>query len=152
MKLNELTQIAEVISGIAVVITLVLLIFEIRDNTEATISANTQETLRASRDAALELATTPALASIIEKGRTNQELTPEESLRLASWVRAMLRNYEAIYLLYQSGELDESLLEVYESRMAGFMGTNPLSREQLQGRGYSEAFRDWALSVDSRLN
>ena len=93
MKLNELTQIAEVISGIAVVITLVLLIFEIRDNTEATISANTQETLRASRDAALELATTPALASIIEKGRTNQELTPEESLRLASWVRAMLRNY-----------------------------------------------------------
>lgn len=42
MKLIEHAQIAEVISGVAIVVTIILLIFEIHANTNATLAANRQ--------------------------------------------------------------------------------------------------------------
>ncbi|MEQ8313002.1 MAG: hypothetical protein RL839_14420 [Gammaproteobacteria bacterium] len=106
MKLEELNHWLVLVANFGVIIGIVFLAFEIRQNTEAmysqtraTVFAGAQEELWKNMeypDVTLNFTT------------TDKQLTPEEKIRLDAWLTASMRAREYAWLEYQSGNLSEA--------------------------------------------
>ena len=64
MNLQKAALVAEIVGSIAVVITLVVLIFEVRGNTDAILAGNRQSVAARTGDFALTVAGNPELAAV----------------------------------------------------------------------------------------
>jgi hypothetical protein len=140
MRLSDWSSVAEIISGIAVVVTLIVLIVEIRDNTELLRVSAYNENL----DSLNEFG---ALVSRdADTARIWQALLSEETAnldeidrrRLTDWLFILFRNYEKAYFSEQSGLIGEeewarfntNICSFFElSQSAGIDFTIPLTRE-----------------------
>ena len=102
-KLSDWSSIAEIVSSIAVVVTLVVLIFEVRGNTDALHATNRQSIAARTEAIALANATSPDLAEILADGPKSDA----QGFRLAGYFTALLRNVEEAYLQSRDGLLPE---------------------------------------------
>jgi len=147
MKLEKYALIAEVVSAIAVVITLIFVIVEIRANTAATLASNRQSLAGRTEQFLATNSTSPELAALVVKVRRDEELTAEERYQYGNYLGHALRLAEEGYLLY----LDDALSNEYwqtrarntiDSRMYG-----ELSRElyyEWSGLGwFTPQFTEW---------
>jgi len=105
LKLSDWASIADVIAGVAVVISLAILIAEVRGNTEAVIATNRQSTASRVEQIALTVATDPVLAELLNS--EPNELDSADSTRVAAFYVAILRSTEETFLQYSEGRLDE---------------------------------------------
>lgn len=91
MKLEKWALIAEIIGAAAIVISLVYLIIEVRENTDAVNASNRQSTAARAQELALASATDPFLRRI--QVYPNVELTdlaPEDAVGLNAFIAAHL--------------------------------------------------------------
>jgi len=143
MKLSDWASIAEIVGGFAIVITLIVLIFEVRANTDATEAATRQSIAARTEAIALAAATAPSLARAIENPNGIERGT-QEYRQLGLFHTALLRHTEEAYLQWQDGRLDEG----YFSRraVAAFSGMDSeLFRarfDQVRER-YDPGYVDW---------
>lgn len=114
-KLSDWASISEIIASIAVVISLVVLIFEVRGNTEALQSTNRQSIAARTEAIALSMSENPELARMLAEGPSNDA----ESLQLVGYATAVLRNAEEAYLQYREGRLPEGY---FRRRALGAIG------------------------------
>ena len=121
MKLSDYAQVAEIASGIGVVVTLIFLVVEIRNNTEATkaatydsISADLAEfQLRlADNDPSIEITT--ALAS---NNGSLDSLSSEQLERYTFIMSALFKHYERAFIQWQYGNLDDEAWERLEAQI-----------------------------------
>jgi hypothetical protein len=103
LKLSDWASIAEIASSVAVVVTLVVLILEVRGNTDAIQASNRQSIAARTEAMALANATSPDLAEILASGPQNVA----QQIRLAGYFTAILRNAEEAYLQFREGRLPE---------------------------------------------
>jgi hypothetical protein len=111
MKLEKWALVAEIVGAAAIVISLVYLIIEVRENTDAVNASNRQSTAARAQELALASATDPFLRRI--QTDSNVELTdlaPEDAVGLNAFIAAHLRNAEEAYWQYRDGRLDESYM------------------------------------------
>jgi hypothetical protein len=132
MKLEKLSSLIEALSSIAVVITLIVLIVEIRQNTEALNAQSRQALLVSAQNELLASVDHPdALIAIGKPG----DLTPEEIVMLDSWLQASIRSREFAWLQYQSGLIDQ---EQWDTELSVIRGLTAQPRIRLwwteQGR------------------
>jgi len=106
MKLEKWAFIAEITSGLAVVVTLVFLVMELRDNTEELRVASRQSLASRAETYLLLRANTPELAEIMAKTIDGQEISPAERWMYQGYIAAILRNAEEAFLLAQEGRVD----------------------------------------------
>jgi hypothetical protein len=152
VSLNELADIGEFIGGIAVVVTLIYLALQIRQNTNAVLS-NTQQSLFDNwadlSNRILEHPSVP-LPQLMLKARDNrEELDSEETLRFESLATRIFGMYETTFYHQQQGLLDEKFWRVYDSYY----------RDNLVGEGFQEFWRshrswfheDFRKYVDSEV-
>ena len=107
MKLENYAHLAEIISGIAVVITLIFLIIGIRENTEVTRAASYQSLNQSMSDFGMSLIQDKELASMMQlyfEGQSGQ-LTIEQKFRLRVMLASIWRTYETAYFANQYGTL-----------------------------------------------
>jgi hypothetical protein len=100
MKLSELAAIGEVVGGIAVLITLLYLAYQLRQTAVIDRTAGNRELLSRCRDW-VELATTnPGLAEVLRKALSDWgSATPEEKERANGWMlSAALQGETALYM------------------------------------------------------
>ena len=98
----------EIISALAVIATLVILIFEIRGNTNA-VEANTMHNVaEVSTLSYLQLATSTDLVRAFTKMDAGEELTPIEDRQLYFAMRGYWRHAENQYFQYKAGTLNDS--------------------------------------------
>ena len=106
-KLSNLASIAEIVSGIAVVITLIFLILGIRENTEITRAAAFDRNISSVNEilvpVILDEEFSPLFQSYLE-GRT-QELSSTEWFRVREIIRSLFRSYESAYHANQYGNI-----------------------------------------------
>lgn len=108
MSLEDLGNIGEFIGSMAVLVTLIYLALQIRQNTAAT-KVQIRQAIADSQSANINLrATDERLPTIIAKVNSSQELTPEEEQRLYFHLDATLRQFENFYSHFKSGVLDQS--------------------------------------------
>ena len=113
MKLEKYALTAEIISGFAIVVTLIILIFEVRGNTDAlraqTINAQYENELQR-RDTVVR--NDGGIADIIVKSFGEEDLTGVERFRLARYYTNLLESFEWQFGEVQAGRLPEDRLNV----------------------------------------
>jgi hypothetical protein len=117
MNLEKCAHIAEIVSGTAIVVTLVILIAQVRDNTEAVRSQTAQATFALSFEGNTFLSGEEGRA--YEKfTREGREAVSDEEYSVASRaVRAVLTSYDNYYYQYRHGNLDNEVFLAYERRL-----------------------------------
>jgi hypothetical protein len=103
-KLQEYALIAEIVSAVAVIVTLLFVGFELRRNTNAFYAQSRQAVLESSQEELFEWTRNPDIHnSVIKQGI----LTPEEQTKINFFLLALLRVREYSWLQYQDGIIDQ---------------------------------------------
>jgi len=101
---SKLADISEIVSSIAIVVTLIYLTVEVQQNTNALLAQSRETVLATAQQALGYQIDNPEIAlSIIKR----EPLTPEEMIRLNAWYVGIMRTREYIWAQYQSGIIDE---------------------------------------------
>jgi hypothetical protein len=115
-KLADWASVAEIIASIAVVLSLIYVATEVRQNTRAIEGAAFQELLHAAMPSLLTIAGDSALAEIIVRGEVDHTtLSSGEMVRFRSLVRVYWKNFENAFLQRQRRLLGDDEWEGYVS-------------------------------------
>ncbi len=110
--LQKWAAIAEIISSVAVLATLVFLVFELRQNTDA-IRANTYQEMNAviSDVNAVFLANPEVSVFIARTASGDGDLDPHDGIRLRAFISQQYRHADNIYFQYQIGTISRRQME-----------------------------------------
>ncbi len=126
IKLNELSQIAEIIAAVAVVMSLIYVGKEVQSNTAAVRGAAMQAVATTDADALLTLAADETLSEIVRLGYQDpSQLTPTGAFRFHAFMTQFWLNFQNIYQQSELGLIDQSVWRSYVSvicRMAARPG------------------------------
>ena len=117
MKLEKAALVAEIISGVAIVVTLIVLVIEVRDNTDAMRAATRESLAERVERITMQVATDADFSEILARGTAFAsteplgELTLAETVQLRAFISALLRNSEEAYFQMMEGRLDEPYFE-----------------------------------------
>ncbi len=121
MDWDAIGAISEIIGAIAIVITLIYLAVQIRQNTASVRAAGYQEWLAAN----LELNTAfadQAMSRLFVLGNADSSnLSDESFISFAMWNLGVMQMAQATNYLYRSGSLDRELWEAEMNRAAGIL-------------------------------
>jgi len=98
-----LGNVGEFVGAIVIVITLLYLALQIRQNTNALHGQSRQAVLAATQAELFAVIEHPEL--LLNPTRTS--LTPEEHVKLAAWLTVVVRGREFAWLQYRNGAIDE---------------------------------------------
>ena len=121
MDRSKLADLSEIVSSIAIVVTLIYLVVEIRQNTNALNSQSRQAVMEAAKNELFALIENPDLTISMIK---TEPLTSEEQIRLDSYYAATLRNREFSWLQFQDGTVDELQWETELSVLSSIFDTS----------------------------
>lgn len=150
MNWDAIGAVGELIGAVAVLITLIYLALQIRQNTAAT-KVQIRQAIADSQAANINLrATDERLPMIIAKTNADEDLTPDEEIRLYFHLDATLRQFENFHSHFKSGVLEE---EDWNSLLYGLERTlrAPKTRElwSAMKTSYNESFR---IMLDEKLS
>lgn len=106
-KLQEYALLAEIISGLAIVVTLVILIFEVKGNTTAVQISNRQSISARGQEMATLLIENQDLRVVLQKMNSGNELSDLDESLFGAWMNAHHRIAEESYNLYEEGQIEE---------------------------------------------
>lgn len=111
-NLQEWSAIAEILSSIAVLATLVFFVVEIRQTNDA-VKANTYQGMAAMTvDFNAQFFENPEVSDFVAKTASEDyELTPGEAIRLRAMISASYRMMNNIWFQYEVGTISESQVE-----------------------------------------
>ena len=100
--------IAEIIASIAVVVSLLFVVYSIDQNTEALQATNDNFIYELQSQRLRDVSSDNEFASIIVKFRTGENLTQAETLRYRLWMVGELNMWEMAYIRRKNGLLPEA--------------------------------------------
>ncbi len=147
-KLSDWASIAEIVSSVAVVVTLIFLLVELRENTAAIRSTNYQSIAARIEARQMDLATSPQLSRLVVlvQEPNGIERGSSEWAQLGFLYNSVLTAGEEAFLQYKQGFLDEEFF-LARARRALTPLNNPVGRERFrQARAdgtYVAEYMDW---------
>ena len=152
MTLQDLGGIGEFIGGIAVVISLVYLAVQIRQNTKSVRASTYQAILDSSRSDTELLLVHPHLERVYRVGRRNPEkLNDDERPLFRMLVAQLLLSAESLFLQHQQGAIDSDYWQRRQQTLRGLL-SQPGVRQWWAARGtpreyYDPGFRELVDSI-----
>ncbi len=134
MKLEKYGVIAEIISSVAIIVTLVILVTEVRGNTEAIRAQTAQATFGTSTESFYYAEGNAALAKAETDGWT--ALTVDERAHAEALMSAIFNSFDSNYYQYRHGTLDEEIHEAYISRLQGLMSIQVFQDKWIRVKQY----------------
>ena len=114
LTLSNIAQLAEILAGIAVVLSLVYVGVQMRQNTQAIEIAAAQQSHDAYRQVQVAIMEEPMLAAALEKAYSNQQLGPIEAFQVDTYIHFIFSNWELAYLNHKKELLDNEIWEAWE--------------------------------------
>jgi len=143
MKLEKLSALAELVSAIAIVVTLGYLAIQTQQNTAAVQASVRQAILESDLEIVRQLLDYPILVT----GRLGDaDLTDEELVRLGANLIAVARTRENQWLQYQNGVIDEESWRTYLTALPAILSTN-FMRSWWRNRGVRGEFDEGFVAV-----
>ena len=142
MKLEKRASIAEIVSGIAIVISLIMLIVEVRQNSDAVEASNRQSVAARTEQITLATATDPEPGELIWRP---MGVSIEEARTRAFWA-LMLSHIEETYLQYRDGRLEEDYFLARARRGLFILDSDEGRQEYVRQRDlgiYVPEFTEW---------
>jgi hypothetical protein len=152
---NQWSAIAEILGVFAILITLIYVAVQTRQNTAAVQSSVRQAMLDQDRQSLYMAIEYPAL-------NKRTDLTDEETIRLTAYMLAFIRMRENHWIQHQSGLLDEATWVSYRNALLPVIFMSEFGRRVwamqaqapredaagFQGSGFVAAINDWIASID----
>lgn len=111
MALEHYANLFEIIGGVIVIVTLIFLVIQIRQNTLALRSATVLESHKTTLTV-YGLLLDDSMIRVLSKGMPRpSELTPTEKAKFHAFWTATLQNYQQTYFQIRAGTYDESLYD-----------------------------------------
>ena len=123
MKLERWALVAEIISGAAIVVTLVVLLLEVRGNTAAIQAATYQNVVDSITSGLSVRGIDPDAARIWDAGSAGEHLEPIDQSRYLNLVGANMRRFENAFYQYRIGGIEESQWRPIENIIEGLINT-----------------------------
>jgi hypothetical protein len=115
MSLDTLVAVSQLIAAVGVMLSLVFLAIQLRQNTNAVKASSIQTLVQSLSATAQSLAEDESLISIALKSNTNPEqLTELELARLHFWFVMAIRRFEGVYFQRSLGLVDSAFTEGFE--------------------------------------
>jgi hypothetical protein len=146
LKLSDWASLAEVVSAIAVVISILYLGYQIRENTNEVRASSRQQLISRAHSSVFALATNPELSEIVTKVSEGSSLTPTELTQYGYLVRGVIYDVQEAYLLYLEGRLDEDYWTTRANIVLAYLDPEPARNVYLRDRSlgaYEPAFEEW---------
>lgn len=124
MSWDAIGTIAEVVGAIAVLITLIYLTVQLRQNTQAMKSA-TIDSLNSAMVSNIELFVTDSdLLDLMNKANRNETLSDSEEAKYYYLLLMLVRRFEGFYFQRTLGFVEASMTAGYEHSMLSIIGRN----------------------------
>ncbi len=115
MSFQELGGLGELVGGLAVIVSLLYVAFQIRQNTQTVRASNYESVLNGLRGWHALIASDGELADIYTRGRADlASLEPRELVRFTMVMYSVFTNFGVALHLHQQGMIDAGLLRVFE--------------------------------------
>jgi len=146
MNWTKASAVAEILSSVAILITLVYLVVEIQQNAEAT-RADTRQAMLASEQQWLELfIDSPELSLLMLK----PDMSDEERIRLSYLLLTFVRIRESNWLQYENGTLDDVTWQAYRLTLISQLSA-PQARIWWQNFGVDRVYDSEFISMIDEL-
>ncbi len=148
MKLKRYARISEIIASFAVVVTLIILVVEVRENTAAIYATNRQSISARIETRTIALATSPQLSRlmVVVKEPGGIKTGSTEWWQLSVLYVGLMTAAEEAYLQYREGRLDQDYFEA-RARRALLLLDNPVGRDTFriarEEGHYVPEYLDW---------
>ena len=120
--LEQIYFIGQTISAIAVVLSLIYVGLQIKQNTTATQTASSQAYISDILDIGGIINSSPNLADVLHKGaRGLSSLEGGDLIRFMSYTDIVFITYQSLHLQWQKGTLDKTLLDIQKQINAGLL-------------------------------
>ena len=129
MALEDLGNIGEFVAAVGVIVSLIYLAVQIRQNTKAVKVAAYQETVSASRELNLAVLTDPKLAELALRDDAIEAATGDDRRRISLLTNVFLQNFQSQFFQNQQGLLEDHIWSA--------------SRETLRRLAHRPGFADW---------
>ena len=126
MKIREIGDIANLIAAMGVIVSLLFVSYEVKQNTDATLVANRHNVIAALREHVLVRAQSPTLATAISSASSGVGLTPTQYSQYKAYLFAVIKSVEEAYFQYVDGELEKEYLD---TRIAGLTNNDFLGND-----------------------
>jgi len=141
-KLQEYALIAEIIGGIAIVISLVFVGFQVSQGNQET-ALNTKAIQSTVRQSMLQADITSLYIYVEHPYLSNRlDIPPEQEVQVRSIITAFLRMRESYWLQYQDGLLDERTWISYRQPLTNVVFQSSIGRDVWGKGGYTPGFRE----------
>lgn len=145
MKLKKFALVAEIVSAIAVVVSLLYVAIEVGQNTRSQDAATYQEIYR---DFRANLSAIPRDVRVKVRVE-NAELTDEEYRAYLGYLTISMRGFENWWQQHELGTISDDVFEAYISHMPILLG-DPLARSMWENRPW-QTIPGFAEFVDDYL-
>ncbi len=146
MNWTKTSAVAEILSSVAILITLVYLVVEIQQNSRATQADTRQEILASDQQFLENYIDSPELMAL----QYQAELSDEERIRLSYLLVTFIRMRENNWLQYENGTLDDATWRAHQGSIVATFGS-PQARAWWQNFGVERVFDPEFLSVVDEL-
>ncbi len=151
MNWSAVSALAEVVGAFGLIVTLIYLSKQIRDNTASIRRANTHDALGSIAHFNEFIASDPQLVDLFWRGTGNPDsLSEDEWRRFVSLASTLIRRFELLYLDHLDGSLSDEIWASQSSNIATWMGT-PGSRRWFDalGKHVHPGFREMVSNLPS---
>lgn len=115
MTLDQIVAISQAVAAVGVILSLVFLAIQLRQNTMAVRSSSIQNLVQSLSDTAQVNVDNEYLVPIMLKARTDPKgLTEEERARLHFWFIMSIRRFEGVYFQRKLGLVDSAIIDGFE--------------------------------------
>jgi hypothetical protein len=145
MSLEDIYFISQILSALALIVSLWFVGIQIRQNTLSTQTARHQSIVQAVADWSREVAMNTEIANLMAHGSANfEQLDPIQRLQFSLLHVALFRNYENIFYQHAQGAIDDHVWDGWSYRMrATFALPGVRAWWSPQRDSYSDVFRDF---------
>jgi len=133
MNWEAISAVGEILGALAVLVTLIYLAVQIKQNTTAVATATYESTMTGFNDINVVVAGDPALASLLDRGCQNPDsLNNQETVQFNFLLRCYSNQWWKLFKLYERGSLPAREWSIFAREAAQFLeqpGCRPFCKQ-----------------------
>lgn len=147
LKLSDFSDIAQIVSAIAVFVSLLYLGYQISLTNKAIEASTVQSVLAQTSNTYFENATNEGLAPALARAADGETLSTEDQLRIEMMWMGVFSNYENQFYQYRAGNLPEPIHQAYGVRIHRQLTTIAADFWQANSAQFSTPFQNYVAGL-----
>lgn len=149
MNLEAAANYSDVLGGIAVIVSLIYVGFQIRKNTQVNQGIATQQTFASTQTIYSWHAEDSGVSELFTRFNQGDTLTIAESVRMSHLMYGMLDQYQVYFILNKLKMMDQESFQSFFRKLLLVVGTPPAAQWFRTNRGFYR--RDFVIAVEKLL-